>query len=174
MDAAPPAAASRGRWVSSSRGAPRGRGGAPRGRGAARPARAAAAAAAAAGDPDKDAILLVQLAPLRRAKVSAFKRAALAGDAGGDKAALAGSLLDIREMYVSDQKYALPSKKGIALTLPEAEALFAAGPAILKEMRAIVAGGAPAAAAAGKRAREDDDADAAARKAARRAARAAE
>jgi hypothetical protein len=101
-----------------------------------------AAPGAALGDPDTGALLLAPLGGTRRAKVFAFS-------ASATRAGEAGALLDIREMYSKEGvPYALPGKKGIALTLEQAEALFAAGDGILAAMRAACGGKEAVAAAA--------------------------
>ena len=146
----------RGLWVSSrgsSRGgAARGGGGSARGGGrgalaAAKRPRAAEEGAAPASyrDPDGDSLALVQLTGSKRAKVWAFSGAAL-GSKGGGKG---GALLDIREMFEKEGvAWQLPGKKGITLTLPQAEALFASGDIILSAMRAATVAAAEAAEAA--------------------------
>jgi hypothetical protein len=157
-----------------------GRGGVRGGRGglwvSAKRPRSDAPPASSLGDPDKDALLLVPLPASRRAKVFTFTAAATGGKEGG-------ALLDIREMWPKDGlPYALPSKKGICLTLPQAEALFARGDAILAAMRGARGGGGAGEATEGGEAGEEvaapegeeeggDDAAAAAAAAAARAAR---
>ena len=146
--------------MSSARG--RGGHGAPRGgRGgvwvpAKRP-RAVATRGGPLGDPDADALLVVPLPGSRRAKVFAFSAAATGGKG-------AGALLDIREMWPKEGlEYALPSKKGICLTLSQAEALFAARKEILAALRAGAgapggeAGGAERVVAEGEAAVEEGD-----------------
>ena len=90
----------------------------------------------ALGDPDRDALHLTRLSELRRAKVYHYKGV--------------GAFLDVREMYskVEGAPFLLPGKKGITLTLQQAEALFAAGEDILAAMRAVAVGSEPPAEAA--------------------------
>jgi hypothetical protein len=86
-------------------------------------------------DPDIGALLIVPISSTRRAKVFAFSGKAIG--IGADAApGVGGALLDIREMYEKkDLPYVLPGKKGIALTLAQVEALFAARKEILAAMR---------------------------------------
>ena len=124
-----------------------GRGGVRGGRGglwvSAKRPRSDAPPASSLGAPDKDALLLIPLPTSRRAKVFTFTAAATGGKE-------AGALLDIREMWPKEGlPYALPSKKGICLTLPQAEALFARGDAILAAMRGARGGGGAGEAAEG-------------------------
>ena len=136
----------RGKWVTAlgqgGRGGGRGRGG--RGGRGKRPAAVGAdgVAAPARVDPDAGALLLVTLSAHRRAKVYAAPARAIAGATSDTP------LLDVREMYEAEGvPYPLPSKKGIALSLADAEALFAASAEVLAAMRGIAAASAEAAAA---------------------------
>ena len=148
----------------SARGGGRGGGGGARGgRGgvwipAKRPRAAAAAPPSALGDPDAGALLLIPLSASKgkpvRAKVLTFSAAATGGKE-------AGALLDIREMWPKEGlPYPLPSKRGICLSLPQAEALFARGEEILGAMRAARPAGAAAGAAAAAGGEEGDAAPA--------------
>ena len=77
-------------------------------------------------DPDKDSLFLqsISSSPYKRVRVFTYPGK--------------GAFLDVREMFAKkDSAHPLPSKKGITLTLPQAEALFACGPEILAAMRAV-------------------------------------
>ena len=112
-----------GKWV---------KGGTGRGGAAAKRARPVDGGAQAGVDPDAGALLLVPLSAHRRLKVFTMPGRAIQGGSEGHIV-----LCDIREMYTAaTAPYALPGKKGICITLEQAEALFAKKDDILAAMRA--------------------------------------